>query len=73
MVDRESGAYVRPEFCGRCPHPISDHVLWEPDAQCGGWMHCTADGCMNCWHEWSRLSEALVGLAPYVDPTVLPA
>jgi hypothetical protein len=25
----------------RCEHPISTHVLWEPDEICDGWMHCT--------------------------------
>jgi hypothetical protein len=29
-----------PTECDQCPHPIADHVLWEPDTICGGWMHC---------------------------------
>ena len=27
-----------PAVCDQCPPPISDHVIWEPDETCGGWM-----------------------------------
>lgn len=43
--------------CDQCPHPIAEHVLWEPDEICEGWMHCTADGCTQCWHQWPALGR----------------
>lgn len=44
--------WVLPTACDQCAHPVSEHVVWEPDEFCGGWMHCTAPGCTKCWHEW---------------------
>jgi hypothetical protein len=29
---------------------IEDHVIWEPEPDEEGWMHCTAPGCDKCWH-----------------------
>jgi hypothetical protein len=51
-----SAAFTPPSVCDQCPHPIGEHALWEPDETCGGWMHCTAPGCDQCWHDWPRLS-----------------
>jgi hypothetical protein len=47
-----SAAFSPPSVCDQCPHPISEHTLWEPDHACRGWMHCTAPGCDRCWHDW---------------------
>ncbi|MGD9531414.1 MAG: hypothetical protein AB7O74_15250 [Candidatus Nanopelagicales bacterium] len=52
-----SRAWTLPEVCDLCPHPISEHVLWEPDTVCDGWMHCGAPGCDKCWHDWPALTE----------------
>jgi hypothetical protein len=49
--------WTRPTECDRCEHPISAHVLWEPDEICDGWMHCIAPDCMTCWHHWPKLSD----------------
>jgi hypothetical protein len=51
-----TGPWVAPEVCDQCPHPISEHVLWEPDTTRAGWMHCGATGCAKCWHDWPQLS-----------------
>ena len=52
-----SPPWVAPEVCDLCPHPISEHVLWEPDTTCDGWMHCGAPDCDTCWHDWPALTE----------------
>jgi hypothetical protein len=31
-----------PKTCDQCPHPISEHTIWEPDSDEAGWMHCRA-------------------------------
>ena len=49
--------WKRPISCNQCPHPLSEHVLWEPDEFNGGWMHCTVPGCTMCWHRWPALDE----------------
>ncbi|GIF72179.1 hypothetical protein Asi02nite_16970 [Asanoa siamensis] len=51
-----STTWSPPATCDQCPHPISAHQVWAPDAVCDGWMHCTADGCVSCWHSWPRRS-----------------
>ena len=50
--------WTRPMKCDQCPHPISEHTIWNSDELCAGWMHCTADGCTTCWHSWPRPSQA---------------
>lgn len=47
--------WVPPTECDQCDHPISEHVLWEPDEICDGWMHCGAAECNTCWHAWPKL------------------
>jgi len=49
--------WTPPEACDQCPHPISEHTLWEPDLVEKGWMHCRAPGCDKCWHEWPALGK----------------
>ena len=50
-----------PETCDQCPHPIKEHVLWEPEVDKeDGWMFCGVKeedeqpGCRECWHTWSH-------------------
>jgi hypothetical protein len=43
VTQAASGCWSPPTTCDQCPHPIAEHALWEPDAVCAGWMHCTAD------------------------------
>jgi hypothetical protein len=57
LVPVSSPPWVAPEVCDLCPHPISEHVLWEPDTTCDGWMHCGAPDCEKCWHDWPALTE----------------
>lgn len=45
-----------PTTCDLCPHPIGEHILWEPDTSCDGWMHCGAEGCTT-WHDWPKLKS----------------
>nr|BFE56407.1 hypothetical protein GCM10020063_009330 [Dactylosporangium thailandense] len=52
VTDRGPERLSPPVVCDQCPHPIREHVLWEPDEICGGWMHCTMPDCDRCWHEW---------------------
>jgi hypothetical protein len=56
-VTTNGTVWVAPEVCDLCPHPVSAHVLWPPDGLCGGWMHCAAEGCIKCWHEWPAVAE----------------
>ncbi|MFI7606959.1 hypothetical protein ACIBTV_17715 [Micromonospora sp. NPDC049366] len=56
VTDHAQAEFSPPVVCDQCPHPISEHTLWEPDETCGGWMHCIAPGCDQCWHDWPRLS-----------------
>lgn len=49
-------AWAPPKVCDLCPHPIWEHVLWEPDEMCDGWMHWGGEGCTKCWHDWPRVT-----------------
>ncbi|NNH73738.1 hypothetical protein HLB23_28445 [Nocardia uniformis] len=55
-MSEPSPQWIPPEVCDRCPHPISEHTVWKPDEECGGWMHCRAADC-QCWHDWPRLAR----------------
>ncbi|WP_433591344.1 hypothetical protein [Nocardia sp. CA-145437] len=50
-MSEPSPEWTPPESCDQCSHPISEHMLWKPDAVCGGWIHCCVAGC-QCWHDW---------------------
>jgi hypothetical protein len=57
-VSAATDTWTAPLSCDQCAHPISEHTIWPPDATCGGWMHCRADGCDQCWHDWPKVNTS---------------